>query len=80
MKIYVGNLPPETTEEQLRGSFEEFGQVTSLNIVKDRDSGRSRGFAFVEMSSDEHGQKAITDLHGKDLGGHLLKVNEARNK
>jgi RNA recognition motif-containing protein len=77
MKIYVGNLNHETTEPQLRESFEKFGEVTSLNIVMDKESGKPRGFAFVEMPSDEHAQKAITDLHGKDLAGNLLKVNEA---
>ncbi len=80
MKLYVGNLSLETTEPQLRESFEKFGEVTSLNIVMDKESGKSRGFAFVEMSSDEHAQKAITGLDGEDLAGSLLKVNEARKK
>ena len=78
MKIYVGNLNLETTEPQLRESFEKFGEVSSLAIVKDKDSGQSRGFAFVEMASDEHAQQAITGLHGQDLTGNLLKVSEAR--
>lgn len=80
MKLYVGNLSLETTEPQLRESFEKFGEVTSLNIVMDKESGKSRGFAFVEMSSDEDAQKAITGLDGEDLAGSLLKVNEARKK
>lgn len=78
MKIYVGNLAQETTEPQLRSSFEEFGAVTSANIVMDKESGKPRGFAFVEMTSDEHAQKAITGLHGKELAGNALKVNEAK--
>jgi RNA recognition motif-containing protein len=78
MKIYVGNLAQETTEPQLRSSFEEFGAVTSANIVMDKESGKPRGFGFVEMTSDEHAQNAITGLHGKDLVGNALKVNEAK--
>ena len=80
MKIYVGNLSPETTEPQLRGSFEKFGDVTSLAIVKDKESGNSRGFAFVEMPSDDHAQKAVADLHGADLDGNELKVSEAKKR
>ncbi|MDH3892347.1 MAG: RNA-binding protein [candidate division Zixibacteria bacterium] len=79
MKIYVGNLAHETTEPQLRESFEAFGTVDSTSIVMDKDSGKSKGFAFVEMSSDDHAQKAITGLHGKDLAGNPLKVNAARD-
>lgn len=78
MKIYVGNLATETTEPQLRSSFEKFGEVTTCDVVMDKNSGQSRGFAFVEMASTEHAQKAITDLHGTDLAGNLLKVNEAK--
>jgi RNA recognition motif-containing protein len=80
MKIYVGNLSPETTEVQLRESFVKFGEVASLSIVTDRESGKSRGFAFVEMSSDEHAKAAISSLHGQNLGGSVLKVNEAKKK
>jgi RNA recognition motif-containing protein len=80
MKIYVGNLPHETTEPQIREAFEKFGEVTSLNIVKDKDTGKPKGFAFVEMSSDENAQKAIIGLHGKELAGNLLKVDEAKRK
>lgn len=80
MKIYVGNINPETTEPELRESFEKFGEVSSLAIIKDKESGQSRGFAFVEMSSEEHGQEAISGLHGQDLTGNTLKVSEARRK
>ncbi len=78
MKIYVGNLSRETTEAQLRESFMKFGEVASLAIVTDKESGKSRGFAFVEMSSEEHAQAAIAGLQGQDLGGNVLKVNEAK--
>ena len=78
MKIYVGNINQETTEPQLRESFEKFGEVTSLNLVKDNVSGKPKGFAFVEMSSSEHAEQAITKLNGEDLGGNLLKVNLAK--
>lgn len=78
MKIYVGNLNHETTEPQIRESFEKYGEVTSLNLVKDKESGKPRGFAFVEMSSKEHAETAITKLNGEDLGGNLLKVNAAK--
>lgn len=78
MKIYVGNLNQETTEPQLRESFEKFGEVSSLAIVKDKESGASRGFAFVEMSSDENANEAIAGMHGQDLTGNLLKVSEAK--
>ena len=80
MKIYVGNLAQQTTEPQLRESFEEFGEVTSVDFVKDKERGKPRGFAFVEMSSDEHAQKAITTLHGNDMDGNMLKVSEANKK
>jgi RNA recognition motif-containing protein len=78
MNIYVGNLSPEVTEEELRKEFMAFGRVTSVRILKDRDSGRPRGFAFVDMSSKSEGQVAITGLNGKILKGQALKVNEAR--
>lgn len=78
MKIYVGNLSLETTESQLRESFVKFGDIASLSIVTDKLSGKSRGFAFVEMASGDHAQAAITGLNGLDLGGNLLKVNEAK--
>ncbi len=78
MNIYVGNLSYEATEEDLRTAFEAFGQVVSARIVKDKFSGESRGFGFVEMSSSEEAQSAINDLNGKDLKGRTLNVNEAR--
>lgn len=78
MKIYVGNLSPETTESQLRESFMKFGEISSLSIITDKLSGKSKGFAFVEMASGDHAQAAISGLNGHDLGGSLLKVNEAK--
>lgn len=78
MNIYVGNLSPEVTEEDLQQAFEAFGQVTSANVITDKFSGRSRGFGFVEMPTKAEGQAAIDGLNGKDLKGQELKVNEAR--
>ena len=78
MNIYVGNLSNEVTEEQLKQEFSAFGQVTSVNIIKDRYSGQSRGFAFVEMPSKTEGQAAITGLKGKTLKERTLDVSEAR--
>jgi RNA recognition motif-containing protein len=78
MKIYVGNLPYEVTEEELRQEFGTFGAVTSVNIIKDKYSGRSRGFGFVEMASVSEGQAAIAGLNGKALKDQTLKVNAAR--
>ena len=78
MKIYVGNLSFEVTEEELRQEFEAFGEVTSVNIVTDKYSGRPRGFGFVEMESVSEGQAAITELNGKTLKERTLNVNAAR--
>lgn len=78
MKLYVGNLAFQTTGEDLNTLFGEAGTVNSANIVTDRDSGFSRGFGFVEMSSNEEGNSAITMFNGKDVDGRSLKVNEAR--
>ena len=78
MNIYVGNLSPDVTEEELRKEFMAFGRVTSVRILKDRDSGRPRGFGFVDMPSKSEGQVAITGLNGKTLKGQTLKVNEGR--
>jgi cold-inducible RNA-binding protein len=78
MKIYVGNLPYEINEEELRQEFGTFGEVTSVNIIKDRYSGRSRGFGFVEMASVSQGQAAIAGLNGKALKDQTLSVNAAR--
>jgi RNA recognition motif-containing protein len=80
MNIYVGNLPYETTEDDLREMFGEFGAVSSVNIIKDRVSGNSKGFGFVEMDDDEAGQKAIDELNGSELKGRNMKVNLARPK
>ena len=78
MNIYVGNLSREVTEEELRQEFMAFGQVSSVSIIKDRDTGEPRGFGFVEMSSKSEGQAAITGLNGKTLKDRTLAVNEAR--
>jgi RNA recognition motif-containing protein len=78
MNIYVGNLSRQTTETELRAEFETFGQVTTVNIIKDKFTGEARGFGFVEMSSAEEAQKAIAGLNNKELGGRTLNVNEAR--
>ena len=78
MKIYVGNLSYEVTEEDLRLALEEFGQVESATIIKDKRSGQSKGFGFVEMASKAEGQSAIDGLNGKELKGRTLNVNEAR--
>jgi RNA recognition motif-containing protein len=78
VKLYVGNLAFNTTEQDLEEQFSQFGQVSSASIVTDRDSGRSRGFAFVEFDSKESAQAAIQALNGKELDGRALTVNEAR--
>ncbi len=78
MKIYVGNLSYEVSEEELRQEFIAFGEVTSVSIVTDKYSGRPRGFGFVEMSSVSEGQAAITGLNGKTLKDRTLTVNAAR--
>jgi RNA recognition motif-containing protein len=78
MNIFVGNLPFRATEDELRESFEAYGAVDSARIVMDRETNRSRGFAFVEMPNENEAQEAIRALDGADLGGRNLKVNEAR--
>jgi cold-inducible RNA-binding protein len=78
VNIYVGNLAHEITEDSLREAFEAFGQVESVNIIKDRFSGESRGFGFVEMPSKQEAEKAIEEMNGKDLMGRAVNVNEAR--
>ncbi len=78
MNIYVGNLSWELTEGDLRGEFEKFGEVTEAAIIKDKFSGRSRGFGFVEMSNKKEGESAISELNGKEMKGRELRVNEAR--
>ena len=77
-KLYVGNLPFETTESDLQALFEGTGQVSTINIVRDRDTGRARGFAFVEMSDVESARRAISELDRYQYGGRSLTVNEAR--
>ena len=78
MNIYVGNLSHQTTEDELREAFEAFGQVESASLIKDRYSGESRGFGFVEMPSKEEAEKALEEMNGKDLMGRALNVSEAR--
>ena len=78
MNIYVGNLSYETTAEDLRLAFEQFGTVESVNIIKDKFSGQSKGFGFVEMPAKAEGRSAIDGLNGKENNGRTLKVNEAR--
>ena len=77
-KLYVGGLPYSTSEDELRDAFSQAGSVDSASIIMDRMSGRSKGFGFVEMTSDEDAQKAIDLWNGKDFGGRTLTVNEAR--
>ena len=78
MNIYVGNLSREVAEDELRQAFEAFGQITSVNIIKDRYSGESRGFGFVEMATKSEAQAAINGLNGTSLGERTLSVSEAR--
>jgi len=80
MNIYVGNLSYGTNDQILEELFGEFGEVTSARVIADRDSGRSKGFGFVEMSSQEEAQAAIDGLNDKDVDGRKLRVNEARPK
>jgi len=80
MKIYVGNLSYTVTEDDLRKDFEAFGQVTSVSIIKDKFSGQSKGFGFVEMASSDEAKAAITALNGKDMNGRNLNVSEARER
>ena len=77
-KLFVGNLPYETTEQDLEALFGQAGQVETVTVMRDRMTGRARGFAFVEMASDDDAQKAITQLSGHQMGGRALTVNEAR--
>jgi cold-inducible RNA-binding protein len=77
-KLYVGNLPYETNEDDLQNLFAQAGAVESVNVMRDRETGRARGFAFVEMVSDEDAQNAISQLNEQPFGGRRLTVNEAR--
>ena len=80
MKIYVGNLSFDTTESQLREAFGQFGKIDDLTLITDRDTGRPKGFGFVEMRDDQAAREAIGALDGKEVGGRTIKVNEARPK
>jgi len=80
LNIYVGNLSYEATEDEVRALFAEFGEVDSVNLVTDRETGRLRGFGFVQMSDAAAGKAAIEGLNGKELAGRALAVNEARPK
>ena len=77
-KLYVGNLPFSTTEDDLKQMFAPYGEVTTVTIIKDKFSGRSKGFGFVEMSTDEEATKAVEMFNGQDLDGRQIVVNEAR--
>jgi RNA recognition motif-containing protein len=78
MNIYVGNLSYGMSEDELRDAFGAFGEVSSVKILMDRESGRSRGFGFVEMPNQGEAEQAIAQLNGKDVGGRALRINEAR--
>ena len=78
MNIYVGNLSFSSTEDGLRQLFEQFGEVSTVKIIKDKFTGKTRGFAFVEMSDDNEAKRAIENINGADLDGRNLRVNEAR--
>jgi len=80
MKIYVGNLSYQTSDHDLETMFQEFGEVESAKVITDRDSGRSKGFGFVEMPSRDEATAAIEGLNGKEMGGRTITVNEARPK
>jgi RNA recognition motif-containing protein len=78
MNIYVGNLSYGMSEDELRAAFSAHGEVSSVKILMDRETGRSRGFGFVEMPNQSEGEAAISQLNGKEVGGRALRVNEAR--
>ena len=80
MNIYIGNLSYNVSEDELGNAFRSFGQVETVKIIRDKYSGQSKGFGFVEMPSSEEARSAITDLNGKQLNGRTLKVNEARHR
>jgi len=80
MNIYIGNMSYDTTEDELRAAFEAHGEVSSVNIIMDRDSGRPRGFAFVEMPVKDEAIAAIAGVNGQELNGRSLNVNEARKR
>jgi len=78
VKVYVGNLPFTATEDEIRDLFGEYGQVNDVTMISDRETGRPRGFGFIEFQDEAAGREAISQLDGKDFGGRQLKVNEAR--
>jgi len=78
LKLYVGNLDYSSTSEDVKNAFAQFGAVESAEVIMDRNTGRSKGFAFVEMGNDDEARAAIAGLDGKNLDGRLIKVNEAR--
>ena len=78
MNIYIGNMSFDTTEDQLRQAFEGYGEVSTVKVIADNDSGKPRGFAFVEMSAKDEATAAISGLNGKELNGRTLNVNEAK--
>lgn len=80
MNMYVSNLGYHTSEDDLRKLFEQFGTVSSVKIITDRDTGRSRGFAFVEMNAENEGQEAMSKLNGKEMAGRNISVSTAREK
>lgn len=80
MNIYVGNLSYKLNEDDLKQVFEEYGEITSVKIIKDKYSGRSKGFAFVEMADDDEAKSAINELNGTELDSRKIVVNEARPK
>ncbi|HMB00393.1 MAG TPA: RNA-binding protein [Spirochaetota bacterium] len=80
MNIYVGNIPYETTEAELQEQFSAHGSVSNVNIIKDRDTNRSKGFGFVIMDNDEEAEKAISEMNGSEIHGRNIRVNKARPK
>ena len=80
MNIYVGNLPYSTGDKELEDIFKVYGQVKSAKVISDRETGRSKGFGFIEMDGDEEGMKAIEELEGSEVDGRNLRVNEAKPK
>ncbi len=78
LNIYVGNLPYSVADEDLRTTFSEFGEVSSAHVISDRDTGRSKGFGFVEMANSDEGQRAIEALDGGEMQGRNIRVNEAK--
>ena len=80
MKLYVGNLSFDTSSSELQGLFAQTGKVENVNLIEDRETGRSRGFGFIEMSTAEEGAAAIQKFNGHEVGGRALKVNEAKQR